>query len=89
MIKGVYKLYPFCVRKVGDIMFDTKELGAGSYPEPPEIEERTIKIKCSFNGYVSVPTDWDYNKIEEYIKDLSIDELTTETDTIEIDDIEY
>lgn len=70
-------------------MLETKGLGAGSYPEPKEIEERTIKIKCSFDGYVSVPKGWDYDKVEEYIKDLSIDELTTETDTIQIEDIEF
>ena len=68
---------------------DTKGLGAGSYPEPPEVEERTIKVKCLFDAYVSVNSDWDYEKVEEYIKSLSIDELTYETDNVEIDDIEF
>ena len=70
-------------------MFNTMGLGAGSYPSAPEIEERTIKVKVSFDGYVSVPKDWGYEKVEEYITTLSIDELSSETDKIEIEDIEY
>ncbi len=70
-------------------MLETKGLGAGSYPEQPEVEERTIKVKVCFDGYISVPSNWDYEKVEEYINSLSIDELSTETDTFTIDDIEY
>ena len=68
---------------------DTKGLGAGSYPEAPEVETRTIIVKCLFDAYVSINSDWDYEKAEEYIKNLSIDELTYETDNVEIDDIEF
>ena len=69
-------------------MIETKGLGAGSYPEPNEIEEKTIKVVCLFESYINVPKKWDYEDIKRYVNDLSVRELTSEIDNINIEDIE-
>jgi hypothetical protein len=69
-------------------MIDTKGLGAGSYPDAPEYEEKTIKLRCSFTTYITVPDEWDYDKIEEYANTLGIYDLIDEVDSIEVEDIE-
>lgn len=53
-----------------------------------EIEEKTIKVMCSFESYINVPIDWDYEDIKEHVEKLSIYELTEETDKINVEDIE-
>ena len=71
-------------------MLETKGLGAGSYPEPPEIEEKTIKVKCSFETFIRVPIDWNYDKVEEYVRfEATPNELLYEVDQIDVDDIEF
>jgi len=49
---------------------ETKGLGAGSYPEPPEIEEKEVeyRITVTYRGMIEVPKDWDKDFIESYIK---------------------
>jgi hypothetical protein len=69
-------------------MIDTKGLGAGSYPDAPEFEEKTVTLHCSFTTYISVPKDWDYEKVEDYVKTLGTYDLTEEADSIEVEDIE-
>lgn len=69
-------------------MIETKELGAGSYPEPTE-KQQTVKVICSFEGYITIPIDWDYEMAKNYADGLSFNELTTETDNIEIKEIEF
>lgn len=67
---------------------ETKGLGAGSYPEAPETEYRTIKLTISLESYVSVPENLDDEELEQYIKGLSQFELLEETDKIQIEDYE-
>ena len=49
---------------------ETKGLGAGSYPEPKEIEEKDIEVKVYLTCAVgiSVPKYWNIENIVEYIK---------------------
>lgn len=68
--------------------FDTKGLGAGSYPEPPEYEEKTVKLICTFETFISVPKEWDYDQIKDYANTLGTYELMEEADSIEVEDVE-
>lgn len=67
---------------------ETMGLGAGSYPEAPEVEEKTVKLQCSFITYIRVPEEWDYEKIKDYADDLDTFDLLEEADSIEVEDIE-
>ena len=67
---------------------ETKEYYGGTYPEPPETEEKTVKIICSFESYITVPSNLDYEEIIEYADNFSKDELIEEADKINIEDIE-
>ena len=59
---------------------ETLGLGAGSYPEPPERDTKTIKGKLYliYKFEMEVPKDWEYEKItddiyantSEYMQDL-------------------
>lgn len=68
-------------------MIDTREAGAGSYPTPPEIEEKTIKahICLSFDIEENVPEEWDTDRIIEDIKE-NLNDFTWYDE--EIEDIE-
>lgn len=69
-------------------MIDTIEIGAGSYPEPSEVEEKTIKLICSTESFIDVPKDWNYDRIMDYINSLSYSELLSDIDNVNIEDIE-
>ena len=62
---------------------DTVHIGAGSYPSPKEEKEHTIKITCTFEGYVTVFGD-DEESWQDQIIAKSFKELTEETDNFEI-----
>ena len=66
---------------------ETKGLGAGSYPEPPEIKDKHIKahICTSFDLEYDVPEDWTKERIIEDIKE-NLDDFTWYNE--EIEDIE-
>ena len=68
---------------------ETRGLGAGSYPEPKEIETRTIELTCTFKTEVEVPADLDmYCEIKEYIENvMTKKELLENAEEILIDDI--
>lgn len=65
---------------------ETKGLGAGSYPEAPEKDYRTVKLTISLESYVSVPENLDDEELEYYINNLSQFELLEDTDKIQIED---
>lgn len=50
---------------------ETKGLGAGSYPEPKEKKEKTMRAKVyiSFDIEESIPENWEIEDMEEYIKE--------------------
>ena len=52
-------------------MKDGDSFGAGSYPEPPEEKEKTIKAKIyiSFDIEEDVPEKWHEEEIKRYIKE--------------------
>lgn len=62
--------------------------------EPKENEyEQTIKVSVTFTGFVSVwkknrynDKDEYYEDIDEQLKNMTIDELSNETDTFEIEE---
>lgn len=62
--------------------------------EPKENEyEQTIKVSVTFTGFVSVwkknrynDKDEYYEDIDEQLKKMTIDELSNETDTFEIEE---
>lgn len=63
---------------------DTEEYYGGTYPEPPEIEEKTIKphINISFDLEYDVPKDWTREQIIEDIKE-NLDDFTWYNEKIE------
>jgi hypothetical protein len=69
---------------------ETKGLGAGSYPEPPETKEKHIKanVTISFVLEYDVPEDWDRDLIVQDIKEnLNDFEWYDETiEEVEFDD---
>lgn len=69
---------------------ETRGLGAGSYPEPKEIETRTVEVTCTFKTEIEVPEKFDtYFEIKEYIEEfLTTADLLENADEILIDDIE-
>ena len=67
---------------------ETKGLGAGSYPERPEQEMRTVKIICSFESYVSIPADLDEDEIQNYLQEYTDEELSEEADRFIVEDFE-
>ncbi len=52
-------------------MPDGDSFAGGTYPEPPEIEEKTIKAKIyvSFEIEIEVPKNWNREQILEEIKE--------------------
>ena len=62
--------------------------------EPEENEfEQTVKVSVTFTGFVSVwkknrynDEDDYYEDIDEQLKNMTIDELSNETDTFEIEE---
>lgn len=48
---------------------ETKEYYGGTYPDPPEIKDKHIKVKVhlSFTIEEDVPEDWDEEKIKKDI----------------------
>lgn len=52
-------------------MQDNDSFAGGTYPTPPEIEEKTIKahICLSFDIEEEFPKDWDDDRIIEYIEE--------------------
>ena len=69
---------------------ETRGLGAGSYPEPKEIETRTVELTCTFKTEVEVPADLDmYCEIKEYIENvMTKKQILENAGDILIDDIE-
>lgn len=70
-------------------MIETKGLGAGSYPEPIEVETKTIPatIRVEYKIDTVVSEDWDKDRLREDINDnLSeyIDFATIEDYEIEV-----
>lgn len=49
---------------------ETIGLGAGSYPEPPETEIKTVHIEITITGSddIIVPKNWDKERIEDDIR---------------------
>ena len=54
---------------------ETVGLGAGSYPEPKEEMTKTvdITINVEYKCAIEVPENWNYEKIEDDIKDNIVD----------------
>ena len=69
-------------------MIDTREISGGSYPEPPEIEEKTINIEIVIKGSINVPKEWNRDKIEWYIDDLDCNELINIIDDKSIENVD-
>lgn len=69
---------------------ETRGLGAGSYPEPKDLETRTVKLTCVFKTEVEVPASLDlYVEIKEYIEEfMTTLDLIENAGDILIDDIE-
>lgn len=69
---------------------ETRGLGAGSYPEPKDIETRTVEVTCVFKTEVEVPEKFDtYFEIKEYIENvMTKKQLLENAEEILIDDIE-
>lgn len=69
---------------------ETKEIGAGSYPEPKEQETRIVKLVVRFNTEVEVPTELEnYSDIKDYIKEVYSDlDLLEYCEKFLIDEIE-
>lgn len=53
------------------MVIETSEIGGGSYPEPLEIETKTIKvtINVEYKTELEVPEKWDSERIYEDIKE--------------------
>lgn len=69
---------------------ETREIGAGSYPEPKYEDTRTVEVTCTFKTEVEVPADLDmYCEIKEYIENvMTKKQLLENAGDILIDDIE-
>lgn len=69
---------------------ETRGLGLGSYPEPKDIETKTVEVTCTFKTKVEVPKNLDtYFEIKEYIEEfMTTMDLLENADEILIDDIE-
>lgn len=69
---------------------ETKEIGAGTYPEPKEEETRIVKLQVSFRTEVEVPAKLEnYSDIKEYIETVYSDlDLLEYCEKFLIDDIE-
>lgn len=69
---------------------ETKEIGAGSYPEPKEQETRIVKLQVSFKTEVEVPAKLEnYSDIKDYIEEMYNDlDLLEYCEKFLIDDIE-
>lgn len=70
-------------------MIETMGLGAGSYPEAPEYEERTLKAKVmvTYEIETEIPASWDDETIEDDIRsnlDDYINGMTCEINEIEL-----
>ena len=50
---------------------ETKGLGAGSYPEPPEENTKTVQIRITMvvSNEIEVPVDWDNEHIRDDIQE--------------------
>lgn len=69
---------------------ETKEIGAGTYPEPKEEETRIVKLQVSFRTEVEVPAKLEnYSDIKDYIEEVYNDiDLLEYCEKFLIDDIE-
>lgn len=69
---------------------ETKEIGAGTYPEPKYEDTRTVKLVISFKTEVEVPESLEnYCDIKKYIEDfMDIKDLLENYEEYLIDDIE-
>ena len=59
---------------------ETRGLGAGSYPEPPEEKETNLQIYITITTSDLFPKEWDEKEIESYVK-ANINEYVTGCDT--------
>lgn len=59
---------------------ETKGLGAGSYPEPPEEKTKNVKVTLTVTvkHIIEVPENWDEEAIKEDIKE-NMDEYLTDS----------
>lgn len=66
-------------------MIDTTEIGAGSYPTPPEEKTKSVKanITLSFNLEFEVPENWTDEEIEVYISENYNDFINRNDEKIE------
>lgn len=73
---------------------ETRGLGAGSYPEPPETITKTVKVYGTFVTYITVELkagqcgEDEFEEIEEQINSTSKYDLLEEVDRVEIEDYE-
>lgn len=63
---------------------ETQGLGAGSYPEPPEIKEKEVNVKVylTFELNYLVPENWSKEDIVEDIKE-NLDDFVWYNEEIE------
>lgn len=59
---------------------ETRGLGAGSYPEPPEEKTKNVKVTLTVTvkHIIEVPENWDEEAIKEDIKE-NMDEYLTDS----------
>lgn len=69
-------------------MIETKGLGAGSYPEPPNVNDKeykvTVEVSAKFDGYIHAKNKTEAFKIAE---EMGVDELELDKDSITIHEL--
>ena len=63
---------------------ETEEYYGETYPEPPEVEQRTLKVDCYFTTYVTVFGDNEENW-ETQLDEMDKYDFLEEADKIYID----